>query len=140
MLKIFKRPKHREDSSDFGPNRSRRRKVKFEKFSNEQNKQKVFQKFLEKYSKGFSKHFIPARISENKYKECLHLALKIHKIFNCNTLSRIDFIFDKKQEKIYFLEINSQPGMTKLSLLPEQAEYQNIDFENIILNLINNAR
>ena len=93
-----------------------------------------------KYSKGFSKHFIPARISENKYKKCLHLALKIHKIFKCNTLSRIDFIYNKKQDKIYFLEINSQPGMTKLSLLPEQAKYKNIKFENIILNLINNAK
>tara|TARA_Y100001970_G_scaffold236614_1_gene296507 strand:- start:11214 stop:12155 length:942 start_codon:yes stop_codon:yes gene_type:complete len=93
-----------------------------------------------KYSKGYSKHFIPARISEKHYKKCLNLALKIHKIFKCNTLSRIDFIFDKKQEQIYFLEINSQPGMTKLSLLPEQAYFQHIDFENIILNLINNAK
>ena len=93
-----------------------------------------------KYSKGFSKHFIPARISKKNYNKCLNLALKIHKIFKCNTLSRIDFIFNKKQEKIYFLEINSQPGMTKLSLLPEQAEFQHIKFEKIILNLINNAK
>ena len=93
-----------------------------------------------KYSKGFSKHFIPARISKKNYKKCLNLGLKIHKIFKCNTLSRIDFIFNKKQNKIYFLEINSQPGMTKLSLLPEQAKYQNIEFEKIILNLINKAK
>ncbi len=93
-----------------------------------------------KYTKGFSKHFIPARISKKNYNKCLNLALKIHKIFKCNTLSRIDFIFNKKQDKIYFLEINSQPGMTNLSLLPEQAMYQNIEFENIILNLINNAK
>ena len=93
-----------------------------------------------KYSKGFSKHFIPARISKKNYKKCLSLALKIHKIFKCKTLSRIDFIFNKEQEKFYFLEINSQPGMTKLSLLPEQAEFQNIEFENIILNLIDNAK
>ena len=93
-----------------------------------------------KYSKGYSKHFIPARISKQNYKKCLNLALKIHKIFKCKTLSRIDFIFNKKQNKIYFLEINSQPGMTKLSLLPEQANYQNIKFENIVLNLISNPR
>jgi len=93
-----------------------------------------------KYSKGFSKHFIPARISNQNYKKCLKLALEIHKIFKCKTLSRIDFIFNKKQNKIYFLEINSQPGMTTLSLLPEQANYQKIKFENIILKLINNAR
>ena len=93
-----------------------------------------------KYSKGFSKHFIPARISKQNYKKCLKLALAIHKIFKCKTLSRIDFIFNEKQNKIYFLEINSQPGMTTLSLLPEQANYQKIKFENIVLRLIDNAR
>ena len=92
-----------------------------------------------KYTKGFSKHFIPARISNYSYKKCLNLALKIHKIFNCKTLSRVDFIFNNKEKKIYFLEINSQPGMTKISLLPEQANYQNIKFESIILKLIDNA-
>ena len=74
------------------------------------------------------------------YKKCLNLALKIHKIFKCNTLSRIDFIFNKNQDEIYFLEINSQPGMTKLSLLPEQANYQKIKFESIIKSLIDNTK
>ena len=92
-----------------------------------------------KYTKGFSKHYIPARISKQNYNKCLNLALKIHKIFKCKTLSRVDFILDDKKNKIYFLEINSQPGMTKISLLPEQANYQKIKFENIILKLINNA-
>ena len=93
-----------------------------------------------KYTKGYSKHFIPARISQKNYSKCLNLALKIHKIFKCNTLSRVDFIFNQNQDKIYFLEINSQPGMTKLSLLPEQANYQKIKFESIIKSLINNAK
>ncbi len=72
--------------------------------------------------------------------KCKNLALKIHKIFKCKTLSRVDFILSQKQNKIYFLEINSQPGMTKLSLLPEQSNYKKIKFENIILKLINNAK
>jgi D-alanine-D-alanine ligase len=93
-----------------------------------------------KYTNGFSKHFIPARIAKNNYKKCLNLALKIHNIFKCKTLSRIDFIFNYKQNKIYFLEINSQPGMTKISLLPEQASFQNIKFESIILKLIDDAK
>ena len=93
-----------------------------------------------KYTKGFSKHFIPARITKKNYTKCLNLALKIHKIFKCNAISRIDFIYNKKQNKIYFLEINSQPGMTKLSLLPEQANYKNISFESIVLDLINNSK
>ena len=93
-----------------------------------------------KYTKGFSKHFIPARISKRNYKKCLELSLKIHKIFKCNTLSRVDFILSKKENKIYFLEINSQPGMTKMSLLPEQAEFKKIMFENIVKELINNSK
>ena len=72
------------------------------------------------------------------YEKCLHDAQKIHKIINCKGVSRTDFIYD--EEEIYFLEINSQPGMTALSLLPEQANYKKIKFENIILQLINNAR
>ena len=92
-----------------------------------------------KYTKGFSKHYMPARISQKNYKKCLNLAIQIHKIFKCKTLSRVDFILDDKKNKIYFLEINSQPGMTKISLLPEQANYQKIKFENIILKLIDNA-
>ncbi len=93
-----------------------------------------------KYTKGFSKHYLPARITKKQYKKCLSTALKVHKIFKCNTLSRVDFIINKKQNKIYFLEINSQPGMTKLSLLPEQASFHKISFESIILNLIKNAK
>ena len=64
-----------------------------------------------KYIKGFSRHYIPARISKQNYIKCLNIALKIHKIFKCKTLSRVDFILNKKQNKIYFLEINSQPGI-----------------------------
>ena len=93
-----------------------------------------------KYTKGFSKHFIPARITKKNHKKCLELALKIHNIFRCNTLSRVDFIFNEKQNKIYFLEINSQPGMTKLSLLPEQATFKKIKFENIVMKLIDNSQ
>jgi len=68
------------------------------------------------------------------------LSLKIHKIFKCNTLSRVDFILSKRENKIYFLEINSQPGMTKMSLFPEQAAFKKIRFENIVKELINNSK
>ena len=93
-----------------------------------------------KYTKGFAKHFIPARITKHNYKKCLELSLIIHKIFKCNTLSRVDFILSKKENKIYFLEINSQPGMTKMSLLPEQATFNKIKFETIVKELINNSK
>ena len=93
-----------------------------------------------KYTKGFSRHFIPARITKKNRKKCLDLSYKIHKIFKCNTLSRVDFILSNKENKIYFLEINSQPGMTKMSLLPEQAMYKKITFESIVKELINNSK
>ena len=93
-----------------------------------------------KYTRGFSRHFIPARITKKNHKQCLDLSLKIHKIFKCNTLSRVDFILSNKENKIYFLEINSQPGMTKMSLLPEQVKFKKISFEYIVKELINNSK
>ena len=93
-----------------------------------------------KYTKGFSKHYIPARITKQHYIHCLNLSLKIHKIFKCNSLSRVDFILSKKENKIYFLEINSQPGMTKVSLLPEQATSKKIKLESIVKELIDNSK
>ena len=93
-----------------------------------------------KYKKGFSKHFIPARITKQNHKQCLELSLEIHKIFKCNTLSRVDLILSNRENKIYFLEINSQPGMTKMSLLPEQAMFKKIKFESIVRELINNSK
>jgi len=89
-----------------------------------------------KYTKGFAKHVLPANIPSNIYKMCLRLALRAHKILKCNTISRTDFIYDKKSEKIFYLETNSQPGLTAISLVPEQAKFKNISFEEIILQLI----
>ena len=89
-----------------------------------------------KYSKGFAKHILPAKIPTNIYKKCLRFALKAHKILKCNTISRTDFIYDKKSKKIFYLETNSQPGLTAISLVPEQARFKNISFEEIILQLI----
>ena len=91
-----------------------------------------------KYTKGYAQHIIPAKISKKNYNTCLAYALKIHKILKCNTISRSDFILNLKEDKIYYLETNTQPGLTPLSLLPEQAKYNNITFENLVLELISN--
>jgi len=91
-----------------------------------------------KYTKGYAQHIIPAKISKKNYNTCLKYALKIHKILKCNTISRSDFILNLKEDKIYYLETNTQPGLTPLSLLPEQAKYNNITFENLVLELISN--
>ena len=99
------------------------------------SKNKFFD-YKAKYSKGFAKHILPANIPSNIYKRCLRIALRAHKILKCNIISRTDFIYDKKFNKIFYLETNSQPGLTAISLLPEQAKFKNITFEEIILQLI----
>ena len=99
------------------------------------SKNKFFD-YKAKYSKGFAKHILPANIPSNIYKRCLRIALRAHKILKCNIISRTDFIYDKKSNKIFYLETNSQPGLTAISLLPEQARFKNISFEEIILQLI----
>ena len=98
----------------------------------------TFFDYQAKYSLGYAKHILPARLSKKNYNKCLNLALKCHRILGCKSLARTDFILNTKNNKIYFLETNTQPGLTSFSLLPEQARYKNISFENIILGILKN--
>ncbi len=91
-----------------------------------------------KYSKGYAKHILPAKLNKINYAKCLKFATKAHKLLGCNSLARTDFIFDTKKNKIYFLETNTQPGLTPISLLPEQANYKDLSFSEIIFILIKN--
>ena len=94
--------------------------------------------YTAKYSSGYSKHILPAKINKKIYDKCLNLAKKSHKILGCKSIARTDFIFDNKKNKIYFLETNTQPGLTSISLLPEQAKYKNITFKEIIIGILKN--
>ncbi len=89
-----------------------------------------------KYSKGFAKHILPAKLTNNIYNKCLNLAIKSHAILGCGSIARTDFLLNYKNNKIYYLETNSQPGLTSMSLLPEQAKFKNISFENLIFNIL----
>ncbi len=91
-----------------------------------------------KYSKGYAKHILPAKINKINYAKCLEFATKAHKLLGCNSIARTDFIFDTKKNKIFFLETNTQPGLTPISLLPEQANYKCLHFSEIIFILIKN--
>ena len=91
-----------------------------------------------KYSKGYAKHILPAKLNKINYAKCLKFATKAHKLLGCNSLARTDFIFDTKKNKIFFLETNTQPGLTPISLLPEQANYKGLSFAEIIFILIKN--
>ena len=88
-------------------------------------------------SKAKTKHIIPVNLNKNEYKKLMSLALKAHKLIGCSGVTRSDFKFFKG--KFYLLEINTQPGMTNLSLVPEIASYKGISFIKLIEMILRNA-
>ena len=100
--------------------------------------QRKFYDYKAKYSKSaLTKHIMPANINENNYKNVLKLAEKAHQVLNCRGVTRSDFKLINN--KFYLLEINTQPGMTDLSLVPEIAKHANIVFESLIKKIIDDA-
>tara|TARA_Y100001970_G_scaffold272167_1_gene368507 strand:+ start:24 stop:941 length:918 start_codon:yes stop_codon:yes gene_type:complete len=97
-----------------------------------------FYDYQAKYnSKSNTQHIIPVKISKKKMNEVLNIALKAHKAIGCKGVTRSDFKFYKN--KFYLLEINTQPGMTSLSLVPEIAKFNNISFLSLIDWMIKDA-
>ena len=84
-----------------------------------------------------TKHIIPVDLNVNDYDKLMKLALKAHKLIKCRGITRSDFKFFKG--KFYLLEINTQPGMTKLSLVPEIAAYHGINFLKLIELILKDA-
>ena len=84
-----------------------------------------------------TQHIIPVDISRNKLNEVMNMALKAHKVIACRGVSRSDFKFYRN--KFYLLEINTQPGMTKLLLVPEIAAYKGISFIKLIEWILKDA-
>ena len=97
-----------------------------------------FYDYKAKYSSSAkTKHIMPASLSAKKYKEVLRIAQKAHRLLGCRGITRSDFRF--YNNKFYILELNTQPGMTKLSLVPEIARYYGLSFENLIANIVKDA-
>ena len=84
-----------------------------------------------------TKHIIPVKLSKNDIEKVEEIALKAHKVIGCMGVTRSDFKF--YNNKFYLLEINTQPGMTKLSLVPEIASYKGISFIQLLKWILNNA-
>ena len=84
-----------------------------------------------------TEHIIPVELSKNKLDEVMNTALKAHKVIGCKGVTRSDFKF--YNNKFYLLEINTQPGMTKLSLVPEIARYKGITFIKLIEWILKDA-
>ena len=85
-----------------------------------------------------TKHIIPVNLEPTKLEEVENIALKAHKLLGCSGITRSDFKF--YNNKFYLLEINTQPGMTKLSLVPEIAKYKKIEFLKLLEWMIKNAK
>ena len=97
-----------------------------------------FYDYKAKYTKeAKTEHIMPARLTKKKYKEVLSIANKTHKLMNCRGVTRSDFKFYRNN--FYLLEINTQPGMTSLSLVPEIAKYKNLSFENLVEKILLDA-
>jgi D-alanine-D-alanine ligase len=100
-----------------------------------------FYDFDAKYTDGLTEHICPAEIPKEIEDYMMELALKAHKLLGCKGASRTDFRWDDElgRDGVFVLETNTQPGMTPLSLVPEQAKYMGISYEQLVDMLVKEA-
>jgi D-alanine-D-alanine ligase len=100
-----------------------------------------FYDFDAKYTDGMTEHVCPAQIPPEISQLCLDYALKAHRLLGCRGTSRSDFRWDDEQgeDGLFLLETNTQPGMTPLSLVPEQAKYCGIEYGELVEIIIEDA-
>jgi len=101
------------------------------------NTDHMFYDYDAKYASGESTHQLPADIEKPVYDEAMRMALLAHNVIGCRGVSRADFRYDG--ETLYILEINTQPGLTPTSLVPEQAAHVGISFEELVSWMVDNA-
>ncbi|WP_264703043.1 D-alanine--D-alanine ligase [Wolbachia endosymbiont (group A) of Volucella inflata] len=99
-----------------------------------------FYDYEAKYTDGFAEHIFPAEIPNNIYKMTLEHALKVHQFLGCKTISRSDFRYNPKNNTVKMLEINTHPGFTELSLVPEIAKLaKGINFNELVKIIIEDS-
>ncbi len=99
-----------------------------------------FYDYEAKYTDGFAEHIFPAEIPNNIYKMTLEHALKVHQFLGCKTISRSDFRYNPKNNTLKMLEINTHPGFTELSLVPEIAKLaKGINFNELVKIIIEDS-
>jgi D-alanine-D-alanine ligase len=101
-----------------------------------------FYDYRAKYTEGIADHAIPADVPAAVYDRALEMALIGHQVLGCRGVSRADFRYDDSLDGtagLYLLEINTQPGMTPLSLVPEQAAHLNIGFPELCAWMVEHA-
>jgi D-alanine-D-alanine ligase len=101
-----------------------------------------FYDYVAKYTPGESQHFMPAPIHQDAYRAACDLGVAAHRALGCRGVSRVDLRYDDTQGEpgsLYLLEVNTQPGMTPTSLVPEIAQYSGISFEALVSWMVENA-
>jgi D-alanine-D-alanine ligase len=100
-----------------------------------------FYDYHAKYTEDEAVHLIPAPIPEELSEQALAAALTAHRVLGCRGVSRADFRYDESEpDGLYLLEVNTQPGMTPLSLVPEQAAHVGIEFDDLVERLVEAAQ
>ena len=102
-----------------------------------------FYDYRAKYTAGFADHHVPAPVPPSLYERVMAQALAAHRALGCRGVSRADFRYNPEEGEergLYLLEVNTQPGMTPLSLVPEQAAYRGIAFADLVVRLVGTAR
>ena len=94
-----------------------------------------------KYTEGMTEHLYPAPIPDDVARACESIALEAHRLLGCKGASRADFRWDDAcgVDGLFLLEVNTQPGMTPLSLVPEQAKHNGIDYPTLVQMIVDEA-
>jgi D-alanine-D-alanine ligase len=96
--------------------------------------------YTSKYAPGGSQHILPAEIPAEVYRECQDIALLAHRALGCRGVSRADFRYDAEGTgELILLEVNTQPGMTGTSLVPDLAAHAGKSFEELVTWMVNDA-
>jgi D-alanine-D-alanine ligase len=103
-----------------------------------------FYDYEAKYTEGITEHLVPAPVPPKVYEAAMAMALAAHRALGCRGVSRADFRYDDTKgggpKQLYLLEVNTQPGMTPLSLAPEQAKHVGISFGALVKWMVENAQ
>jgi D-alanine-D-alanine ligase len=100
-----------------------------------------FYDYDSKYTDGLTEHVCPADIPDEVRDAAMAMALKAHQLLGCRGTSRSDLRWDDEQgvDGLYLLEVNTQPGMTPLSLVPEQARYRGMSYAELVQRIVEDA-
>lgn len=98
--------------------------------------EREFYDYKSKYTNGLCHHIIPARISDEEREKVKEIGIKAYKVLNCCGISRIDFIVDKVKGPM-IIEVNTLPGMTEMSLVPDSARTTGLSFGQLVSDILN---